>query len=242
MAKDALGTILTLGAVGVGGYFLYEWLITPATTAAASTPATPATSTPAGTTPVSTTVTTGGAVTSTPATPVATPVAAALPSLASITASIQSGAATDPNFTGSPLQSSGYRWQTYLNIAMQNAGLATPSSPTNIDLSQNMTFATYWAAIAPTLTAAYGLSGLFGYIAGLRGLGQDDGTVVEPPGFVGPPTPDASGNIPTAVYPASQEQLAALASQITSGGLSTTMWLAIGAAALLAMVALGSKK
>ena len=29
MAKDMTGTLLTLGAVGVGGYFLYEWFMTP---------------------------------------------------------------------------------------------------------------------------------------------------------------------------------------------------------------------
>jgi len=37
MAKDSgIGTALTLGAVGIGGYFLYEWLTTPATTTAAT--------------------------------------------------------------------------------------------------------------------------------------------------------------------------------------------------------------
>ena len=82
-----MGTILTLGAVGIGGYFLYEWLTTPA--AAATTSATPA-APPASSTSTSTS-------TMTPA----------KPSLSALATSIQNGAATDPNFSGSPLQGSG---------------------------------------------------------------------------------------------------------------------------------------
>ena len=233
MAKDSMGTILTLGAVGIGGYFLYEWLTTPA--AAATTPATPA-APPASSTSTSTS-------TMTPA----------KPSLSALATSIQNGAATDPNFSGSPLQGSGYRWQTYLNIALQSTGVATPATPAGLDLSQNMTFQTYWAAVAPTLTAAYGLAGLMGlmgYVARANGLGQDDESIVDPPGFTGPPTPDASGNIPTATYPASQSQLAALASLVPDSGATpsvatpsgTIMWVAIGGAALLGLLALTSGK
>ena len=124
MAKDSgMGSLLTLGAVAVGGYFLYEnFFATPAVAAAA--PAAPAVP------PVSTTVTTGGA----PVVPAPTP-APVGPSLASIFSNVLSGASTDPNFTGAgdALDSTGYRWNVYTGLALP--GKAVPSLP-GLDLSQ----------------------------------------------------------------------------------------------------------
>lgn len=98
-----------------------------------------------------------------------TPVpAAGLPSLTSLAASIQAGAATDPNFVGG--MGTGYRWQTYLNLAMLAAQQPAPTTPANFDLSQNMTFATYWATMGPYLTQTYGMSGL-GLLGALSGRG-----------------------------------------------------------------------
>ena len=219
MAKDSMGTILTLGAVGIGGYFLYEWLTTPA--AAATTPATPA-APPASSTSTSTS-------TMTPA----------KPSLSALATSIQNGAATDPNFSGSPLQGSGYRWQTYLNIALQSTGVATPATPAGLDLSQNMTFQTYWAAVAPTLTAAYGLSGLMGlmgYVARANGLGDD--STDDSGGITLPYAPGGAQVIPTnGVYAPAGAVCPGDPSCPTTPN-NSLIWLAVGAVGLLALIPL----
>jgi hypothetical protein len=254
--SNGLGTLLTLGAVGVGGYFLYEWLTTPA--AAAATPATSAAPLPSSTSPVvSSTVTTGGAVTP-PAPVVVEPPPAQVqpsgPSLASIFSNILAGASTDTNFTGAgnALSASPYHWNVYLQSALP-AGDSIPDLGTvfpGVDLTQPMSATTYWAGMGPALTKAYGLSGFFAGLGALQrfgriqGLGQDDGTgdgsnstVIAPPGFVGPI--QGASNVE---YPASQQQLAALASQVQAGGTSnTTLWLAIAAAAGIGLIALAGK-
>jgi hypothetical protein len=166
---SSMGNIVTLGAVAVGGYFLYEWLFVPAVVA-------PAAVAPVSTvTPVSTTVTTDGPVVTAPV-PTAAPPSQSSSSLSSVLANMQSGIATDPNFTGSGMSatSSGYRFNTYLGLALPS-GEAVPNLP-SLDLSQNMTLAQYWAAMGPALTSAYGLSGFFaglGAYARMRGLGDD---------------------------------------------------------------------
>jgi hypothetical protein len=158
--------------VAVGGYLLYNYLSTPVAAAATTT----TTATPTAT-PVSTTVTTGGAVTPpTPVTPVEPPPQQPGTSLASIYSNVLAGASTDPNFTGAgdSLNSSGYRWNVYLGLALPSAD-AIPNVP-GFDLSQDMTATQYWAVMAPALTKAYGLSGFFAglgaYAASMRGMGD----------------------------------------------------------------------
>lgn len=234
MAKDSgIGTIVTWGAVAVGGYFLYEWLLAPvAPVAAAVVPVA------ASVAPVSTTVTTGGPVT--PPTP-----AAGSPTLAAIYSNILAGASTDPNFTGSGASLSGIpnRWMTYLNLALQGTSFSAPSTSTvfpGVDLTQPMTATTFWAAMGPALTSAYGLSGFCG-------LGQD--TVLDQGTGI---TYDMAGN---PIYGPSDAQLGitaastSLANQVagilqpstSAAPNNTTMYLAIGAVGLLGLFALVSK-
>lgn len=236
MAKDMTGTLLTLGAVGVGGYFLYEWLMTPS--APAVTPVTTPVTTSGGTTvttPASTSSTTAAGTTTTTTTTTPPP---ALPSLSSLATAIQAGAATDPNFTGSPLQSSGYRWNTYLNIALQGTGLATPT-PASFDLSQAMTFAQFWAGMAPALTAAYGLSGLMGlmgYVARANGLGDD--STDDSGGITLPYAPGGAQVIPTnGVYAPAGAVCPGDPSCPTTPN-NSLIWLAVGAVGLLALIPL----
>src|ERR1039458_137741 len=162
---SSMGSLVTLGAVAVGGYFLYETFFATPATAAATPVAVPAT-----VAPVSTTVTTGGPVPVTVQAPLAPG-----RSLNSIYSNVIAGASTDPNFTGAgdSLTSSGYRWNVYLGLSLP-AGKTIPNVP-GFDLSQNMTALQYWAVMGPALTQAYGLSGFFaglGAYARMRGMGD----------------------------------------------------------------------
>ena len=210
--------MLTLGAVAVGGYFLYEnFFATPAVAAAA--PAAPAVP------PVSTTVTTGGA----PVVPAPTP-APVGPSLASIYSNVLAGASTDPNFTGAgdALDSTGYRWNVYTGLALP--GKAVPSLP-GLDLSQNMTAQQYWAAMAPALASAYGLSGL-----------GDDTVLDQQTGI----TYDMAGNVVSdlTVSPSTAGTgLNTLTGKVTpAASMSSTTMLAIAAAALVGIILLTGRR
>ena len=219
MAKDSgMGSMLTLGAVAVGGYFLYEnFFATPAVAAAA--PAAPAVP------PVSTTVTTGGA----PVVPAPTP-APVGPSLASIYSNVLAGASIDPNFTGAgdALDSTGYRWNVYTGLALP--GKAVPSLP-GLDLSQNMTAQQYWAAMAPALASAYGLSGL-----------GDDTVLDQQTGI----TYDMAGNVVSdlTVSPSTAGTgLNTLTGKVTpAASMSSTTMLAIAAAALVGIILLTGRR
>ena len=238
MAKDSgIGTIVTWGAVAVGGYFLYEWLLAPvAPVAAAVVPVA------ASVAPVSTTVTTGGPVT--PPTP-----AAGSPTLAAIYSNILAGASTDPNFTGSGASLSGIpnRWMTYLNLALQGTAFTAPSTSTvfpGVDLTQPMTATTFWASMGPALTSAYGLSGFCG-------LGQDtvldQGTGItydmegNPISAVLGPTDPASEYLAAGYVLCSDNSYAPPGSCPAAAPNNTTMYLAIGAVGLLGLFALVSR-
>ena len=259
-----MSSILTLGAVAVGGYFLYEWLTTPAAAATtATTPVTTTATTPVTTTaatPVSTPVvaTSGGTTVSTGTTPVSTTVTtggaplAALPSLASVYQSLMSGAATDPNFTGSGSNLSGtpYQWAFYLNLALAPSGHSSPDL-TNIfpgvnDANQ-MTLATFWAGMSPALGADYGMSGFSGQgvdglgCAGLGcfGLGQDDSTDTSG-GVISFPTIAGGGTIAIGPTVCPGDPLCPVSAATGAAvGSSTAMWLGIGAVGLIALMAIG---
>lgn len=279
MAKDSgMGSLLTLGAVAVGGYFLYErffanalpadaqylgqaqaagtfaagmvlkpgvntaavnysagqylywgpsekqiYATSTAPTAAVSAAVT--TSAASSVPPVSTTVTTGGA----PVVPAPTP-APVGPSLASIFSNVLSGASTDPNFTGAgdALDSTGYRWNVYTGLALP--GKAVPSLP-GLDLSQNMTAQQYWAAMAPALSSAYGLSGL-----------GDDTVLDQQTGI----TYDMAGNVVSdlTVSPSTAGTgLNTLTGKVTpAASMSSTTMLAIAAAALVGIILLTGRR
>ena len=273
--SSSMGPILTLGAVAVGGYFLYKtffanalpadaqylgqaqaagtfaagmvlkpgvntaavnysagqylywgpsekqiYATSTAPTAAVSAAVT--TSAASNAPAVSTTVTTGGA----PVAPVVAPPAPVGPSLASIYSNVLAGASIDPNFTGSgdALDSTGYRWNVYTGLALP--GKAVPSLP-GLDLSQNMTASQYWAAMAPALSSAYGLSGL-----------GDDTVLDQQTGI----TYDMAGNVVSdlTVSPSTAGQgLNTLTGKVTpAASMSSTTMLAIAAAALVGIILL----
>ena len=146
MAKDATSTILVLGAVGVGGYFLWNMLSAPA----AAAPVIPTTPT-SPTAPISPVVpvnsggvsppSSGGApapVRTPPPPAHATPTGAGEPSTFTSSAGVQTTsqtlaglwlqilawAQTDPAFTvgaDGQLSGSGYDWITYVNAIWPNA-------------------------------------------------------------------------------------------------------------------------
>jgi hypothetical protein len=219
MAKDSgMGSLLTLGAVAVGGYFLYENFFATPAVAAVAVPAVAAVP------PVSTTVTTGGA-------PAVAPTPAPVgPSLASIYSNVLAGASTDPNFTGAgdALDSTGYRWNVYTGLALP--GKAVPSLP-GLDLSQNMTAQQYWAAMAPALASAYGLSGL-----------GDDTVLDQQTGI----TYDMAGNVVSdlTVSPSTAGTgLNTLTGKVTpAASMSSTTMLAIAAAALVGIILLTGRR
>ena len=254
-SSNGLSTALTVGAVALGGYWLYEnFFAAPAATAVSTAPA----STPVGggtspATPVSTTVTTGGApttVTPPPPPPVVEPPPSQTsrgggppaPSLAALYSNILGGASTDPNFTGAgdSLSSSAYRWGTYLNIALEPSGIPAPALSTafpGVDLSQPMTAAQFWAGMGPALTAQSGLSGFFaglGAYHAMRGGLGDDTPVLQDSLTVTPSTAGQGYNIdPTTgavtVIPA-------------AGGISTTTILAVAGVALVGVLLMAGRR
>lgn len=158
--KNAGGgnSLMTLGLLAVGGYFLYEWFFATPAVAATNSPTTPVTP------PAPATSTTG-----TTTTPTAT---SSGTSLDSIYAAILSGAASDPNFTGSGSNLTGtpYHFNVYLGIAAPGMTIPDPAvvfgNATAADAP--MTAAAYWAKMGPAMAAANaGLSGGLGAFAGI---------------------------------------------------------------------------
>ena len=261
--KNAGGgsNIVTLAAVGIGGYFLYEWLTTP--TAAAATPAasTPAAGTSTATPTAGATVA-GSTLVASSTTPTAsTPAASSAPAvtLASLYQSLLALAGADSQFTGTgdALTGTGYQWGFYLQRILQPgsvvdlpAGLYLDTVFPGIDMSQPMTAAAFWAAMGPAIGKLYGLSG-FRALRGIYGLGDlpacSDMSVDA--GFVGPV--DCVGSQSDISYPASQSQLANLVQSLgtssapttaTTAGVSTTTLLLGGAAVLGLALVLGGRR
>lgn len=177
MAQSGGGmdSLITLGILGVAGYFIYEMFFAPAATAApAATTAAPATS---GTT---TTPAAGSTTTSsTPASTSTTTAAATTPAnslnaiFTSILNLIQNTYQDTTNFTGSGSSLTGtpYHFNVYLQLAAPS-GATIPDVGTvfGTSASSPMTAAAYWNLMGPALAAAnpsLGLSGL-----GLAGLGM----------------------------------------------------------------------
>ena len=167
-------SLLTLGALAVGGYFLYEWLFAPSATAAA--PAAAAT-TPTGTTAAASTAPPVPAGSGPPP----PPAPATGGTLDAIYQKILSTAAPDPNFTGagSNLTGSAYQFDVYLTLAAPSLVIPDPNTVFGSSAAAiaPMTAAAYWALMAPALQSANpsaGLAGLgcFGGVgAYMRGLG-----------------------------------------------------------------------
>src|ERR1039458_1528982 len=150
---SSTGTLVTLGAVAVGGYLLYNYLSTPVAAAAATTTTTPVTPTTGGTSTSTTSTSgtgTGGTSSTTGTGGGGGETQPAAPSLASIYTSILAGVRTDPNFTvstGGALQANTpegmivgtpYRWAVYLNLALPT-NIPSPSLSTvfpGVDLTQ----------------------------------------------------------------------------------------------------------
>jgi hypothetical protein len=177
MAKDSTETLLILGGVAVGGYFLYNWLTTPVAVAAPTATGTPTTGTttnPPASTPVGPESPTlnaigepmsyevpGGGRATTPTT------------LAGLWVDIQGWAATDSNFqsVGGVLQGTPDHWSYYISMIWPNTPTGyTGSWPpdTNsilaaalpgLDFTQPMTSSRFWSTILPALQSG-GLSGL----------------------------------------------------------------------------------
>lgn len=162
MARQENGgtnSLLLFGALGVAGYFVYEYFFAPAAApaapAAGGTPAAPA-APAAGTTPAAP----SGSSSST---------TSQLDTLyTNLIAKIT--AANDPNFTGTgnALSGSAYHFNVYLQLIYTGT---IPDVSTVFGsvaaASANMTASAFWAAMAPALQAAN--PGLSGY--GFRGLG-----------------------------------------------------------------------
>lgn len=141
---DNSGKLLTYGLIGVGGYFLYKWIVAPTPAASIASPA-------AAATPASS------------ASAAAAPAAPAFNSLDQIYARLQAKA---------PGSSTADAFNTYLAAELP-AGKQPPDPLAvfggDFDRSQSMTLSNYWGAIAPYLQSTMGLSGL-GLYGGLGRL------------------------------------------------------------------------
>ena len=152
--------VLTLGALAVAAYFVYEWFfVTPATAATTTTPATTAT----------TSTTTSTAATT----------AAATTSLASLYSALVAKvtAANDPSVqnNGETLTATPDVFNYYLAEIMPTApagytGSAWPPDPLVVFNGRpSMSITTYWSGMSAYLTSTAGMSGL-GVFAGLGAL------------------------------------------------------------------------
>ena len=187
-ASSGGNSLLTLGLLAVGGYFVYEWFFATPAAVATTTTGTPATGTttttgtPAAGPSTSSSSTTGGSSPAGPAPVPAVPLDDIYTSmLALIADGGTAGGAQDPNFTGSGSNLTGtpYHFDVYLQLAAAGSTVPDPTvvfgSATGAD--QPMTAATYWASMGPAMAAANpGLSGFgLGRYAGVgayfRGLG-----------------------------------------------------------------------
>lgn len=136
MAGSTGGTILKLGLIGVGGYFLYEWFF--------ATPAAPA------------------APAIVPATTLPTTAAAATPAAPSTLDTYYSGMVAKASAAGESSSLTPDQWGFYLAEVM---GKPAPDptlvwTQAGFDRTQTMTAAVYWAGMASYLKSTQGLSGL----------------------------------------------------------------------------------
>ena len=152
--------LLTLGAVAVGGYFLYENFFATPAASTATTGATPTTGTTATGSPAATSTPSSGAPAATPST------------YASICAGTQAAVSgsEDPNFTpsGGDFLGSPYHWQVYWNL--QPGAPALDVNSMFSDTSAPVSGAAFCAA-AQSYLAAHGLTG---YLAGMGLYGMGD--------------------------------------------------------------------
>jgi hypothetical protein len=166
MADNTTSKVLTLGALAVAAYFVYEWFfVTPA---AATTTTT--TTTPASTTTTSSTTSTASTGTT----------AAATMSLASLYSALVAActAANDPAIqnNGETLTSNPNVFNTYMARILPNApagytGVDWPPNTTTVfGANQNapITITAYWTAMSAYLSQYAGMSGLGVFV----GLGQ----------------------------------------------------------------------
>lgn len=174
MAQSSGGgnSLVLLGVLAVGGYFVYEWLFGSSTTASAAAPAKGATpATGSGTSSSSGSAPASGASSSAPV---------VSSSLDKIYQTILTQAAPDPNFTGSGsnLTGSAYHFNVYLQLAAGHLLLPDMAQLFGgVDgASQPMTAAAWWAKVAPAMQtmnaglAGLGLYGLAGaFFSGARG-------------------------------------------------------------------------
>jgi hypothetical protein len=169
MATDSTSKVLTLGALAVAAYFVYEWFFV-----------TPAAATTTTTTPATTTTTT--------ATATAAPATLSLASLYSQLVAMVT-AANDPAVTnsGETLTSNPNVFNTYLARIMPSAPAGytgtdwPPNTTTVFGAAQNSPIAitAYWTAMSAYLSQYAGMSGLgifvgLGRLAsmGRRGMGK----------------------------------------------------------------------
>jgi hypothetical protein len=138
MAESGMKTILTLGLVGVGAYFLYEYLIAPNLVAAVPTP------TP-GTTPAST-----GQPTTVSTAPSSTPATTGTPqpiTAQSTPAQMQAKmlAAGDDPTTNHSVSQWNYYYAQVAGIAGPDSAVVLPNSPDPVN--QLIPFSTWWAGM-----------------------------------------------------------------------------------------------
>lgn len=141
-------SLVTLGILAVVGYFAYEYFFAAPATAAAPAAAAP------------------------PTPPAGTGASSAM-TLDGVYTQLKALAAPDPNYTGTGDNLSGtpYHWQTDLNVILPNNNIDLSTLFPNIDLTQPMTAASFWATVGPYLHTHLGLSAPgFGGL-GLAGLG-----------------------------------------------------------------------
>lgn len=172
MAKSSGGgsSLMTLGLMAVGGYFLYEYFFAPAATAAVALPAPGGTATSPATSTAAPPSTPGAVAGGSPA-----PAASAPSQLDTIYAALKVAAQPDTSFTGGGDLLTGlpYHWNSYLSMVYSGT---IPDPAPLFDVNVPITAAAYWAKMAPALKAANtGLSGGLGCYgaagAFLQGLG-----------------------------------------------------------------------
>lgn len=175
--------LLTMAAVGVGGYLIYDWLFAPKT--AVQVDVVPGLPAPAVAPPLAI------AAPHVPADNVPVPAAAPVPggNLDAVYSRLKAAAAGDTNFAGSGDSMAGtpYHWDFYLKRVLPGGSMDAPvSSPDlgtvfpGVDLGQPMTAVVFWAGEARAVGATSGMSGLLAGLGdfccsrGLMGLGYAD--------------------------------------------------------------------
>ena len=182
MAKDS-SSLMTLGLLAVGGYFAYEYLLAPAAPAAGGTPAT-------GGTPAA-----GGTST--------TPAVAAGTNWAGIYQALIAATGPDTQFTGTgnSRQATPYQWNFYLQRVISPSSPDTANLPDlnavfpGVDLSQQMTAATYWTGVGAAMGApASSLPGTImasdAQLTANTGTSPSTATLARGPGYSAPVVTD----------------------------------------------------